>query len=519
MQATNTNVATIGDAGASQASSSNVPSGSASAVGVSSANAIANSATASVRIGGTNDAAVTAGTSNSTTLADAGTAVARSGDSPATSAGVAGRCATGLLATTSVIVRQEQTAARGPGPIGVIQVADAQIRNAGSSLGESPTLVAIASPGPSDASGGERAAGVVAENRVLTSGQVVVRIGGANKGPIEALVETITRIFNGGAAAAGPASVPSPGPHPGSAIGASTRSDIAVTSSAGAYIDGDNHNPIDIFLELIGRIWSWGRASGSGEALGLQADNRVDLTGRIDIQVTGTNYAPIRARLRLITEIDNLGEAEARSAPSTASENEPTSDGAVPEVAASGAVACVGTDLRLGLVNAQTATAPASVGAARNSAAYLVDQRGSAECASGDAIATRSAESGSAMAIGNRADVGAVSVQDANAAAVASTRPTAAPAPIATPSPTTSPRPTATAPAVTIAAASGKSSPSIVAAVVTQPSAPRGRANALVVSRLPATATDPTGDALPETIALLALPAVLLILTKKGVRS
>lgn len=208
--------------------------------------------------------------------------------------------------------------------------------------------------------GAATANGLVAQNNVTTNGTVNVSIGGQNFGIINVIIESITNIVNlGGASATSGsslASVAQPNGSRGGAAAASTgaatpitassaavqaanpavQNQVQLNSSATVNVAGDNHSPINVFLDEVVNLFNYGSSSavsgnaqatspqlGSGAALaassglasatGLQVQNVANLASTITISISGSNYAPINAHIRFDVTVNNVGKAVARS--------------------------------------------------------------------------------------------------------------------------------------------------------------------------------------------------------------
>ena len=207
-------------------------------------------------------------------------------------------------------------------------------------------------------SGRAQATGLQAQNSVTTNADVRVTVQGENKGLITVLIETITQIFNfglagaqsgdaiaanGGSVGAIPtvplAPVPMAASGNAQATGAKVDNEVNVSSSASVKVEGDNHNPINLFLDLFAWIGNlgvgWAQSgdaqatggsgtgsqssngaiaqSGSAQALGLDAANRVNMSAAAAVNIKGSNYANINVRVRFHTYIWNEGVAYAAS--------------------------------------------------------------------------------------------------------------------------------------------------------------------------------------------------------------
>lgn len=233
--------------------------------------------------------------------------------------------------------------------------------------------------------GRAEAQGLAAQNSVNTNTNAGVRISGDNYGAVSVIIDTVTRIFNvgradsqsGTAAANGSPETPSrqptlttagtPGNVPGTpstaarefgatsgsaaATGAEVNNRVQLRSSASTWVDGDNYNPIDLFLRLAVSLANWGAggassgsaqstgqvdppnqaatslrenvssfnrsavsaSTGSARATGLDVQNQVDLWANVAVDIEGSNYAQIRLYVVLETDISNEGQARATS--------------------------------------------------------------------------------------------------------------------------------------------------------------------------------------------------------------
>ena len=311
--------------------------------------------------------------------------------------------------------------------------------------------------GVSAATGAARASGLEAQNVVTTQGQASVNVKGENYGVITLVVESLTRIFNHGKAQsvsgrtqsveyAVPASgtsdslasrgVSTPtggGAQSGGAdaTGARLTNEVNLSSKASVKVEGDNHNPIELLLEMAVNLVNWGKASstsgdaaaggeggragssqaasGSSSATGLTVQNLVNLNGLATVDIEGNNYAPITVWLRFITEIENEGSARAKSGNVDSGDQLErkgdefrTASGLVIDTrdgqslleqglltAQTGAAVAVGNQSSVAIVNYQLAgTAnPQGESVAFNFADFLVDAWGAAGASSGDASA------------------------------------------------------------------------------------------------------------------------------------
>jgi len=123
------------------------------------------------------------------------------------------------------------------------------------------------------------------------------------------------------------------------AAGAQVENEVNMTSSASVKVDGDNYNPINLFVDLfawIGNLgvgWAQSGAavatggsgadggssggtiaqSGSAQAVGLDATNRVNMSSSANVDIEGNNYADIFVRVRFYTYIWNEGYAYAET--------------------------------------------------------------------------------------------------------------------------------------------------------------------------------------------------------------
>ncbi|MGI5837385.1 MAG: hypothetical protein ACOX87_12985 [Chloroflexota bacterium] len=206
-------------------------------------------------------------------------------------------------------------------------------------------------------SGSADATGLVAQNVVNTSADVNVKIGGENHGLIQVVIESITEIFNFGWASAltGNATASNDGAaSSGSdasstttvassgdvqATGAEIDNNVDLSSSASVKVEGDNYNPINIFINLFARITNvavgmatsgnaeataddnsddpssgvWAATSGSADAVGLDVQNQVNMAAQAAVDIEGSNYADIIIHVRFHTIIENIGAAFASS--------------------------------------------------------------------------------------------------------------------------------------------------------------------------------------------------------------
>ena len=138
---------------------------------------------------------------------------------------------------------------------------------------------APAAAGANAASGAANAQGVVAQNTVNTNANASVRVGGQNYAPITVIINNITQIFNwggavattgdttaGGGAAGAPAATQAASGS-AQAIGAQVQNTVNINASAAVHVLGDNHNPIDIIMNMAASMFNWGMGSAqSGDA-------------------------------------------------------------------------------------------------------------------------------------------------------------------------------------------------------------------------------------------------------------
>lgn len=219
-------------------------------------------------------------------------------------------------------------------------------------------------------SGSASAVGSQVQNTVNTNADVNVHVQGSNYGVIHVVVQTITGIINWGSAAAqsGVAAItggaspsgPSGGASAGQVqatsgnvqvTGASVSNQVRLSSSTSIHLNGDNFNPIHVLVTFLVNLANHGVASavsgsaqadaqhaplngattpsgtsstsaasapvsatsGSASALGLQAQNLVDLASNLSIDISGSNYAPIEVEIVFGTQIENSGQAQATS--------------------------------------------------------------------------------------------------------------------------------------------------------------------------------------------------------------
>ncbi len=343
--------------------------------------------------------------------------------------------------------------------------------------------LALIPPGTTQAkSGTASAVGLQAQNTVNTNANVNVRVQGSNYGVIQVVVQTITGIVNWGSAQAqsgiaaitGGASPPATGS--GASIGqvqatsgnarvtgASVSNQVRLSSSTSIQINGDNFNPIHVLVTFLVNLANHGVASaasgraqadaqhaplngavapsglsssggassvvsatsGTASALGLQAQNLVDLASNLTIDISGSNYAPIDVEVLFGTQIENSGQAQATTGQALASSttssptaSSPTSTSSSPQPSPT-TVAEATTARASAMTSAATATASGSLieshtgsatassvvssvnainqqissvaapgsseSVAANSATYLVQTRGQASAVTGNA--------------------------------------------------------------------------------------------------------------------------------------
>jgi hypothetical protein len=401
-----------------------------SAIGLVSQNVVAHSGQAVVQVHGANHGNVSVQSSNQVAITESATANANSGAAlsapggiPAALGGTAplGAAAApagapqsvaqhtaGLVSQTTVQGSLEVVATPPSDPNAALTVIQAQgvtIQNGGSAhAGSSPACAGngCVTPGQVQAppgstsptgtstqaqtatsnaatqasSGPVEVVGLVAQNVVNTIGNILVTVGGQNRGRIQVIIESITEIFNGGnasgrsgdATASGGQGAPAIGAPGGSAAsvsgaqggstasvsgaqggpaqiatsgnaeakGAQVSNDVDLRASAAVKISGDNRNPITVFLDLfafltnqgsgsatsgdaylVGQSSPSGRGSGASsggaKATGLEVQNRVNMTASAIVEIEGSNYADIYAHIRFHTRIQNKGQATAMS--------------------------------------------------------------------------------------------------------------------------------------------------------------------------------------------------------------
>jgi hypothetical protein len=212
------------------------------------------------------------------------------------------------------------------------------------------TQTGLATPtGRYAASGAAVARGLDAHNQVTSDTDVHVSIGGNNYAPIQVIVESISHVVNfgvgsaksGTSMAAQGASDAYPSQSPDvAATGADVRNDISQRSSSSIHVTGDNRNPISVAIDwvvdVVNRGFSTTRSadavattlngavatsaptnelamSGASRSSGLLVTNHIELFSSVSIDIDGSNYAPINVRIDLLTNVINLGEANATS--------------------------------------------------------------------------------------------------------------------------------------------------------------------------------------------------------------
>lgn len=370
-------------------------SGDATAKGTTAQNLAANSSVGVAQVGGANDSSIDVRSSNTVIIQNVGAANAVSGAAAALpewpAAGGMGSTSltqgtstdssrNGANVTNSI---QDQVASnatldgKSTVPYQVTQsqvlIADsaafANSRTAGTcdgagcwTNGSGPAGAGLAANGGSTASatsGNASSQGVVAQNIVQTDANARVSVRGDNFAPIRILIETITGMFNWGSASSrsGPA-VAAGGSSNGAesgkdgpawassgnadATGARVTNKVDLESSAHVQVTGDNHTPIDVFIEIVAGLFNWGRGgaqtgaayagggsgqgkdgaayarSGSAHATGLEAQNLVNMSADASVDIDGSNYAPVTIRIRFITLIENEGHAQAVTGPAFA---------------------------------------------------------------------------------------------------------------------------------------------------------------------------------------------------------
>ncbi len=231
-------------------------------------------------------------------------------------------------------------------------------------------------------SGSAEATGLIAQNVVNTNADVNVTVHGQNKGLIKVIVQSITQIFNfGWAMASSGDTIAMNGGAPGTAtsttaaspitgasghtraVGAKVTNDVNINNSTSVKVAGDNHNPINLFVDLFAWIgnagYGWAQSgdaqangvpgssgqssgevsaqSGSARATGLDATNHVNMSASAAVDVEGSNYADIFVQVRFFSYIWNQGAALAASGNSRSINGPAGSTTAAPGTRSSGA--------------------------------------------------------------------------------------------------------------------------------------------------------------------------------------
>lgn len=361
-EVTNTATSTVDATGEATSETGDVPEGStsgsdpASATGATTVNSISDTSVISVVVGGANEAPITVTSDHTRTVTDESEALAVTGDAgteelPAavTEAGepvtdvneiaavtspeaVTEPSCTGHAAQNMLTGSVEKTVegdgeSAEPIEIGISQKAN--VSNNGSTTGAPAGGGAIgtAENGPETASagtsGGATATGLRAQNSVQNTGLVGVVIGGDNYAPINIAVRTVTTIVNAAKAVAETSAGGGNGEGAQTGLGARAANNVSLDGTAVVNVDGDNHSPINIVLEIGAELWNRGLAllglgdggaAGSASATGLDVDNIVRLLGQVSVNISGSNYAPIDIQLVLQSLIYNEGIAYARTA-------------------------------------------------------------------------------------------------------------------------------------------------------------------------------------------------------------
>jgi hypothetical protein len=446
-------------------------SGAGSASGTVAQNSVTDQSVVSVKIGGANEAPVSVTATTTRTIENSGAAGAQSGATGGTAPAADAKtssptppangspCTTGL--TNDTVVRGSTTQVVPPPtasgrPITVEQKQSTTIVNDGratpaplASPVQATTVGAPATPSASAAavtttggSGSAVAQGLKADNAVTNDAAVILNITGGNYAPITIVVDTVTRIVNTGAAIAesggdligGLLQATSGNPGGQRAQGALVTNDVGLGSDVTVRINGDNHTPISIVIEIAASLWNRGVAmlggspsdasttarstTGAGSATGLIVRNRVNLWAHAYIDILGSNYAPIDVHLRIVSETVNIGFAASRTGGQAPI---PDSYERADDVA-SGSASCLGSATMALVGNVQSATVitpkDASAKRASNSFDTSVASTGQVGCASGPAAGRGSnVTSGAVEAVGSVSRVVIGSVQTANASA------------------------------------------------------------------------------------------------------
>src|SRR4029453_13131821 len=99
------------------------------------------------------------------------------------------------------------------------------------------------------------------------------------------------------------------------ATGAQIQNNVDLHASAAVHVLGDNHDPINIVLNLAANLVNWGAgfatsgdaqggggggaaSSGATSATGLQVFNLVNMWADASVDIEGNNYAPITVYIR-----------------------------------------------------------------------------------------------------------------------------------------------------------------------------------------------------------------------------
>jgi hypothetical protein len=359
-------------------------SGAASAKGITASNDVNNTSLQAVTVKGANEAPVEVSSDAGLSVQNTGAAGATTGSAWAVAAGANGApsgvatpnavnasatsgavSATGLKASTTV---DNSSAANleiagNPASTATVVVAPKLVANVTSggaaAAASGATCAGTACPAPAAgatggavtaSSGAVSAQGLQAENIVNTNAAVNVNVSGQNFAPIKVIVDTVTHIFNWGAASATSGDATANGTTGGAggtgapassgsaqATGAQVQNTVNLRSSATVTVQGDNYNPINILLNLATNLANWGvglsasgdaqstaagvgpdaagssASSGAASASGLQVMNLVNMWAFASVDVEGNNYAPITVEIHFNTNIDNRGYAEAQS--------------------------------------------------------------------------------------------------------------------------------------------------------------------------------------------------------------
>jgi len=349
-------------------------SGHATANGLTAQNTVSNTSLGAVHVAGQNDSAILVSSASTVTVANTGASAAESGQAWAVANGAAGgpsgvstpgvtaaAAGTTVPANNTGLTAQNQLSSTVAGTMvvpagsttpGSIDVRSNQVANVemgGSAAASSGSAKASGTPGAAGAqasSGSAAAQGLTAQNTVNTNANVSVNIGGQNFAPIQVIVESITNIFNWGLAAAtsGDATAGSGAAPAGQtaaaggtatsgsaqATGAQIQNTVDLHASGAVHVAGDNHNPINIVLNLAADLVNWGfgsassgdvqstgvggnASSGATSATGLQVTNLINMWADASVDIEGNNYAPIYIHIKFKTNIENYGAAAAKS--------------------------------------------------------------------------------------------------------------------------------------------------------------------------------------------------------------